>query len=188
MIPWSVAPVYTYDPAILKQIKDLKPDYVLVAWGVAVGGNISACTSAGYANATEYAQEASVYTSTTFIGANGIGPRIFGEMFGNQLSLYCGLSGITSNKGDVLMIAPNDVEDIYLYTFPAAPISTHAPPAGHRTSHGHPHPPQARSRPNIHPHILSHAGTHHPHFRSHTEDQTAPRESAKAAKEDLWEV
>jgi len=100
--PWGktsllvCADAYTYAPAqALAQLKPLRPDLVIVPWGITAGAQ-SQCGTDGY-NATGYAAQAATYLQTAFvIGANAVGPRNYGRFLP---SVYCGDSGYATPAG-----------------------------------------------------------------------------------------
>ncbi len=79
----------------LKTLKTLVPEFVIVPWGITAGAQ-SECGSSGF-NATGYASQAASFLQSAFVvGANGVGPRVYGKYLP---SVYCGTSGYADPTG-----------------------------------------------------------------------------------------
>lgn len=90
------ADAYTYPPATaLETLKALKPDFVIVPWGITAA--TQAECGGQYFNATASAADAAKYLKTAFVvGANAVGPRNYGRYLP---SVYCGTSGYAAPTG-----------------------------------------------------------------------------------------
>lgn len=91
------ADAYTYGQAeALAALKALKPDFVIVPWGITASQQ-SECGTPNF-NATGYAAQAAAYLKSAFVvGANATGPRTYGRFLP---SVYCGDSGYANPAGD----------------------------------------------------------------------------------------
>lgn len=87
---------FTYPPAqVLEVLKPMKPDFVIVPWGI-TAASISQCGTDGF-NATGYAAQAAAYLNSAFVvGANAVGTREYGKYLP---SVYCGTSGYANPTG-----------------------------------------------------------------------------------------
>lgn len=100
------ADAYTYDKTTLLALKKLRPEFVIVPWGIAASKQ-SDCGAEGF-NAAEYgAQAAKVLETAYVVGANGVGDRPYGRFLP---SVYCGASGLASPEGKVLDVADSKQE------------------------------------------------------------------------------
>ncbi len=91
------ADAYTYDPTVLNRLKELKPTFVIVPWGVAASAQAE-CGTSGF-NATEFAAQAAAVIETAYVvGANAIGDRPYGRYLP---SVYCGNSGYANPDGTI---------------------------------------------------------------------------------------
>jgi predicted amidohydrolase len=83
------------DGNALKAMKALKPDFVIVPWGVAAS-SISECGTAQF-DATYFAAQAAQFIGTGIVaGANAVGARNYGRFLP---SVYCGDSGYGDSHG-----------------------------------------------------------------------------------------
>jgi predicted amidohydrolase len=79
----------------LKKLKTLRPEFVIVPWGITAGTQ-NECGSSGF-NATDYASQAAGFLKSGFVvGANALGPRLYGKYLP---SVYCGTSGYADPTG-----------------------------------------------------------------------------------------
>ena len=107
------ADAYTYDVTTLDKVKLLKPDVVIVPWGVAAAKQ-EECGQQGF-NATAYAAQTAKYLGTSYvIGANAKGERPYGRFLP---SVYCGNSGFATPSGDIGGVA-NSTDDIVYFDVP----------------------------------------------------------------------
>ncbi len=105
---------YTYEPATaLAKLKELKPNFVIVPWGITAGTK-DQCGKPGF-NATGYASQAASYLKSAWVvGANAVGPRVYGRYLP---SVYCGDSGYAAPTGDSVE-APNPTAPLVLIQIP----------------------------------------------------------------------
>lgn len=107
------ADAYTYETSTLDKVKQLKPDVVIIPWGVAAEKQ-SQCGKKYY-NATIMAANAARYLKTAHvIGANATGKRPYGRY---QPSVYCGNSGYATPTGAIGGMA-NTAEPIVFIDIP----------------------------------------------------------------------
>jgi predicted amidohydrolase len=85
-----------YNPGTaIKALKKLKPEFVIVPWGITAGSK-SDCGTKGF-NATGFASQTASFLSTAYVvGSNGLGTRDYGKYLP---SLYCGTSGYADPTG-----------------------------------------------------------------------------------------
>jgi len=95
----------------LKALKALAPKFVIVPWGITAGTQ-SECGTSGF-NATGFASQAASFLKSAFVvGANGVGPRIYGKYLP---SVYCGTSGYADPTGRSVE-ATNPTAELTLFT------------------------------------------------------------------------
>jgi N-carbamoylputrescine amidase len=100
------ADAYTYDTSTLDALKALKPELVIIPWGVAAGST-EECGESGF-NATGFAAEAAAHLKSAYVvGANAVGSRPFGRFLP---SWYCGTSGYATPDGKVGAVADEEQE------------------------------------------------------------------------------
>lgn len=101
-----------YNPGLaIKTLKTLVPDFVIVPWGITAGTQ-SECGTPGF-NATGYASQAASYLQSAFVvGANGVGPRVYGKYLP---SVYCGTSGYADPTGRSVEVA-NPTQELAIFT------------------------------------------------------------------------
>ena len=103
------ADAYTYDVTTLDKVKLLKPDLVIVPWGIAAAKQ-EECGKQGF-NATGYAAQTAKYLGTSYvIGANARGERPYGRFLP---SVYCGNSGYATPSGEIGGVANSNDEIVY---------------------------------------------------------------------------
>ncbi|MEI6789724.1 MAG: carbon-nitrogen hydrolase family protein [Myxococcaceae bacterium] len=90
---------YTYSPAeALEVLLKQQANFVIVSWGITASRQ-NECGTSGF-NAAKYASEAAVYLKNAFVvGANAVGPRVYGRFLP---SVYCGTSGYATPTGQVI--------------------------------------------------------------------------------------
>lgn len=105
---------YTYGQAeALAALKALRPDFVIVPWGITAGTQAE-CGTPGF-NATGYAAQAAAYLKSAFVvGANAVGPRTYGRYLP---SVYCGDSGYADPAGGSQEVSP-PTQNLVLLTVP----------------------------------------------------------------------
>lgn len=100
------ADAYTYDKTALLALKALKPEFVIIPWGVAAGTQKECGTE--FFNATEFAAKAAKVLATAHVvGANAVGPRPYGRFLP---SVYCGTSGFATPAGKIGGVADTHQE------------------------------------------------------------------------------
>ena len=115
------ADAFTYDDAVLSKLKILKPDLVIVPWGI-VAPDKQNCGADGY-NATGFASVAAKYMKTAYVvGANSVGERPFGRY---RPSWYCGTSGFAEPDGTIGAIADAS-QRVALFDIPLGRVKTPA--------------------------------------------------------------
>jgi predicted amidohydrolase len=108
------ADAYTYDPTALKAMKALKPDFVIIPWGVGAAKS-SECGQSGF-NATEYAAAAAKYIGTAWVaGGNAVGNRPYGRF---RPAVYCGYSGYSSPDGQTTGGSTSDTPGLVYFKLP----------------------------------------------------------------------
>lgn len=104
---------YTYTTEVLDKVKLLKPNFVVVSWGIGAGTPTD-CGGDGF-NATGYAEKAANYLgSGIVVGANDVGPRNYGRFLP---SVYCGTSGFANANGKKAE-AINPIQELVLFDLP----------------------------------------------------------------------
>jgi len=99
---------------VLKKVKNLKPNFVIVTWGV--GAQSEAQCGQKWFNATDYASDAAkVIETATVIGANAVGERPYGRF---RPAVYCGYSGFTFPSGAVGGVVSNAKAGISYFDIP----------------------------------------------------------------------
>jgi N-carbamoylputrescine amidase len=105
------ADAYTYDKTVLNILKALKPQFVIINWGV-TAAVVDSCGKQSY-NATADADSAAkVLGSAYVVGANGRGNRPYGRFLP---SCYCGTSGVANAAGQ--SVATTTVSEPIHYFF-----------------------------------------------------------------------
>ena len=104
----------TFDTTVLNAVSRLRPDFVIVPWGV-TAGKPSDCGASGF-NATGYAAEAAKKIgSAVVVGANAVGSRTYGRFLP---SVYCGHSGWATLSGEVGGETLNTKEGVVYFDLP----------------------------------------------------------------------
>lgn len=101
------ADAYTYPPAdALNTLKPQEADFVIIPWGITAGQQ-SECGTDGF-DATGYAAQAATFLhSPMVVGANAVGPRVYGRFLP---SVYCGTSGYSDPTGRQTEPTPPNTE------------------------------------------------------------------------------
>lgn len=91
------ADAYTWDTTALAKLKALKPQTVIVPWGVGAATQ-NECGNDGF-NATTYSAAAASFLGSAYVvGANAVGVRPYGRF---RPAVYCGNSGYANPDGTV---------------------------------------------------------------------------------------
>ncbi|MDX8502119.1 carbon-nitrogen hydrolase family protein [Mesorhizobium sp. VK4C] len=107
------ADAYTFDPSTLDALKTLKPNLVIVPWGV-TAGTPAECGKPGF-NATGFAVDAATHLKSAYVvGANSVGERPYGRF---RPSFYCGTSGYATPAGKVGGVA-DETQDMAIFDIP----------------------------------------------------------------------
>ncbi len=107
------ADAYTYDTTTLAALKKLKPDFVIINWGVAAP-LVDSC-KLSYNNASNYTSEVAKFLNTAYVvGSNARGNRPYGRF---RPSCYCGESALALPSGEVKDSA-TITENIHLFYVP----------------------------------------------------------------------
>ena len=107
------ADAYTYDTTALQTLKSLKPEFVIIPWGVAAGTEKDCGKE--YFNATDFAAKAAKYLETAYmVGANAVGKRPYGRFLP---SVYCGTSGFATPAGKIGGVA-DTLQEMAIFDIP----------------------------------------------------------------------